>query len=109
MSETKNGKQIFSLYEVAVSIQNTVARRYSSAYWIKAELNKLNHYQHSGHSYLELVEKKEGKVIAQIRSILWRDDYQRINNTFQCVLNEPLKDGIKILEELESPGPEPES
>src|SRR5690606_15128700 len=41
--------------------------------------------------------KKDGKVIAQIRSNLWKDDYFNINNNFKRVLNEPLKDGIKIL------------
>ena len=28
---------------------------------------------------------------------MWKDDYIKINNTFQKVLKEPLKDGIKIL------------
>lgn len=97
MPEIINNKQIFSLFEVTKSIQKTIAERYKSSYWIKAELNKLNFYQHSGHCYPELVEKKDGKVIAQIRSNLWKDDYFNINNNFKRVLNEPLKDGIKIL------------
>lgn len=97
MPEIINNKQIFSLFEVTKSIQKTIAERYKSSYWIKAELNKLNFYQHSGHCYPELVEKKDGKIIAQIRSNLWKDDYFKINNNFKRVLNEPLKDGIKIL------------
>lgn len=60
-------------------------------------MNKLHHYPHSGHCYPELVEKKGGKIIAQMRSNLWRDDYIRINNSFQHILKEPLKDGITIL------------
>jgi exodeoxyribonuclease VII large subunit len=43
------------------------------------------------------VEKRNGKVIAQLRSIIWKDDYNSINNNFLKVLKEPLKDGIKIL------------
>lgn len=97
MSEKLNGKTIFSLLEVTKSIQKTIANRYQSAFWVKAEMNKLNHYQRSGHCYPELVEKKEGKVIAQISAILWKSDYQRINTNFHRVLKEPLKDGIKIL------------
>lgn len=97
MSEEINGRKIFSLLEVTKSIQKTIAKRYKSAYWIKAEMNKLNFYQRSGHCYPELVEKKDGKVIAQIRANLWRDNYQKINSNFQRVLKEPLKDGIKIL------------
>ncbi len=97
MPETINDRQIFSLFEVTRSIQKTIAERYKSSYWIKAELNKLNFYRHSGHCYPELVEKKDGKIIAQIRSTLWKGDYFNINNNFKRVLNEPLKDGIKIL------------
>ncbi len=97
MPEIINDKKIFSLFEVTKSIQKTIAERYLSSYWIKAELNKLNYYQHSGHCYPELVEKKDGKVIAQIRSNLWKSDFININNNFKRVLNEPLKDGIKIL------------
>ncbi|SDE07086.1 Exodeoxyribonuclease VII large subunit [Pricia antarctica] len=97
MSEKVNGKHIFSLLEVTKSIQKTITNRYQTAFWVKAEMNKLNHYQRSGHCYPELVEKKEGKVIAQISAILWKSDYQKINTNFQRVLKEPLKDGIKIL------------
>ncbi len=62
-----------------------------------AEMNKLNYYSHSGHCYPELVEKREGKVIAQLKSNLWKNDFERINTNFLKVLKEPLKDGIKIL------------
>jgi exodeoxyribonuclease VII large subunit len=97
MPETYHGKKVFSLLEVTRSIQKTLSDRYSTAFWVKAEMNKLNHYTHSGHCYPDLVEKKEGKVIAQIRSSLWKEDYRRVNERFLEVLKEPLKDGITIL------------
>lgn len=97
MSEVINGKKIFSLLEVTNSIKKTIADRYQSSFWVKAEMNKLNFYEHSGHCYPELVEKQNGKVIVQIKAHLWKDDYIRVNNKFQSVLKEPLKDGIKIL------------
>ena len=97
MSEIIDDRQIFSLLEVTKSVQKTLTERYKSAFWIKAELNKLNYYSHSGHCYPELVEKDNGKVIAQIKSILWRDDFYNVNQNFLKVLKEPLKDGIKIL------------
>ena len=97
MPEKVNDKTIFSLLEVTKSIQRTLADRYKSLYWIKAEMNKLNHYKHSGHCYPELVEKKDGKIVAEIRSILWKSDFERINSSFVKLLNEPLRDGITIL------------
>src|SRR5690606_8502437 len=97
MPEKLPDKVIFSLGEVAKSIQRTIAERYRQSYWIKAEMNKLNPYTHSGHCYPELVEKKEGKVVAEMRSILWNGDYQRINQRFIEITREPLKNGITIL------------
>lgn len=90
-------KKIFSLYQVARSVQRTLSDRYQSAFWVKAEMNKLNYYKHSGHCYPELVEKQDGKVIALVNSTLWNTDYLRANKAFLDLLNEPLKDGIKIL------------
>lgn len=97
MPEVTDNKTIFSLLEVTRSIQKTIADRYRSLYWIKAEMNKLNYYTHSGHCYPELVEKKDGKIVAEIRSILWKTDFNRINQQFIKLLNEPLREGITIL------------
>src|SRR5690606_8054132 len=97
MPEVIDNKTIFSLLEVTRSIQKTLADRYKSLYWVKAEMNKLNHYRHSGHCYPELVEKKNGKIVAEMRSVLWKSDYDRINQQFLKLLDEPLRDGITIL------------
>lgn len=97
MPENPAQKKIFSLLEVMKSIQNTLANRYQSSYWVKAEMNKLNYYGHSGHCYPDLVEKQDEKVIAQVKSVIWKADYVNINDKFLHVLREPLKDGIKIL------------
>jgi len=97
MSEIIQDRQVFSLLEVARSIQKTISDRYKSSYWIKAEMIRLNHYKHSGHCYPDLVEKRNGTVIAQMRANLWKKDYERISKKFLETLKEPLKDGIKIL------------
>lgn len=97
MPELVDNKTVFSLLEVSRSIQKTIAERYRSLYWIKAEMNKLNHYTHSGHCYPELVEKKDGKIVAEIRSVLWKSDYERINALFINTLGEPLREGINML------------
>lgn len=97
MPEKANDRTIFSLSEVALSIQKTLTERYTSSFWIKAEMNKLNHYPQSGHCYPDLVEKTDGKLVAEMRSTIWKDDYQRISENFLNVLHEPLKSGIKIL------------
>lgn len=90
-------KKVFSLLEVTNSIRKTITERYQRTFWVKAEMNKLNHYSYSGHCYPELVEKSAGRVVAQLRASFWRDDYIRANTRFLQTLGEPLKDGISIL------------
>lgn len=97
MPEKQNDRVIFSLSEVAASIRQTIAGRYTSSFWVKAEMNRLNRYPHSGHCYPELLERSDGKIVAEMRGNLWRDDYESVNAKFLEVLNEPLRDGITIL------------
>lgn len=97
MSENVSDKTVFSLSQVMRSIQKTIQQRYASPFWVKAEMNKLNYYKHSGHCYPDLVEKEEGKIVAEMRAILWNTDYIRVNRKFETILKEPLRDGIKIL------------
>ena len=89
--------KILSLSDLTHEIWKTIAENFTQSFWIKAEMNKLNFYRQSGHAYPELVEKEKGKVVAQMRCNLWKDDYLNINAKFLRVLKEPLKDGIKIL------------
>jgi len=97
VSEVVNDKKIFSLLEVTSSIRKTISERYQRLFWVKAEMNKLNHYSYSGHCYPELVEKVNGKVVAQMRASLWKEDFIRINENFIRTIKEPLKDGITIV------------
>lgn len=90
-------KQIFSLSQVTKSIETTLRNRYGSPFWVKAEMNRLNWYPHSGHAYPDLLEKKDGRVIAQLRGIIWKSDYDRIQASFKEQLGEPLKEGVEIL------------
>ena len=87
----------YSLLQVMTSIRTALEQYYKGQYWVMSEMNRLNHYQHSGHCYPELVEKTGTRVVAQARSIIWKNDFERINMKFLEVLKEPLRDGIKIL------------
>lgn len=97
LPELVDNKQVFTLYEVASSIRKTLAERYTSPFWIKTEINKLNIYAKSGHCFPELVDKKDGKIEAEMRATIWKTDFERINANFKKLVKEPLKDGIKVL------------
>ncbi len=93
---SQSEKQVFSLKQVVQSIQKTLEDRYTSTYWVKAEMHKMNRYP-SGHAFPELVQKEEGKIVAQITGTIWKQQLERINEAFIQVVKEPLQDGKTLL------------
>lgn len=100
MSEIIAGRKTYTLLDLAESIQRMFSSHFNRTYWVKAEMNKLNHYNQSGHCYPELLQKENGKTVAEFKSILWKNDYDRVNRLFIDQIKEPLKDGIKVLCEV---------
>jgi len=90
-------KKTFTLLQLTQSIHRAVQSAFDGRYWIVAEMNKLNFYPKSGHAYPELVEKQDGVIVAEMRANLWKNDFERINQNFIQAIQEPLKDGIKVL------------
>jgi len=56
--------------------------RYINSFWIKAEMNKLNHYPQSDIVTPTLLKKLMEKSLLKMRSTIWKDDFQRINDNF---------------------------
>lgn len=93
----KNTPKYYSLAELSASIESIIGKTYRQSYWIKAEIAKLNYYPKSGHCYPDLVEKKDGKVKAQIRGTIWAGNYNNINKKFIAETKEALNDGMTVL------------
>ena len=91
-----DSRQIFSLKQVASSIRKTLEERYQQTYWVKAEMHKLNLYP-SGHCFPELLQKENGKIVAQMNASIWKQNYQRINKNFVNVVKEPLREDSTLL------------
>ncbi len=91
-----DSRQIFTLKQVALSIKKTIEDRYHHTYWVKAEMHKLNLYP-SGHCFPELLQKEEGKILAQMNASIWSHNYQRINKKFVEVVKEPLREDSTLL------------
>lgn len=91
------GKRVFALSEITESIKRMFEKHYALPYWIRAEVSKLNYYPQSGHCYPDLVERKDGKIKAQIRGIIWRDDLINITTKFEQVTREEFREGIDIM------------
>ena len=82
MTELTAGRKTFTLLDLAESIQRMFSTHFKRTYWVKAEMNKLNYYSHSGHCYPELVQKENGKTVVEFKSILWKKDYESKNRHF---------------------------
>lgn len=88
--------QIFTLKQVVSSIRKTIEERYNREYWVKAEMHKLGQTK-AGHCYPELVQKEDGKIVAEMRGTIWKHNYDRINKRFIEVVKEPLKEDTTLL------------
>ncbi len=64
--------------------------------WIVAEIADVKSAS-SGHCYLELVEKKQDKIIARIKANVWSFQYQKIAMEFYSVTGKHLEKGMQIL------------
>ncbi|MBR1769250.1 MAG: exodeoxyribonuclease VII large subunit [Bacteroidales bacterium] len=96
-SSNKGERKILNLSELTDSLEINIRKNYPDSFRCRCEISKLNFYKYSGHAYPELVEKRDGRIVSQIRSIIWQRDFQRINAKFIQVLKEPLRDGISIV------------
>ena len=88
--------KIFTLKQVVSSIRKTIDERYKNLYWVKAEMHKLNQFP-SGHCFPELLQKEDGKILAQISGSIWKHNFERINKRFIEVVKEPLKEDTTLL------------
>lgn len=88
--------KIFTLKQVVSSIRKTIDERYKNLYWVKAEMHKLNQFP-SGHCFPELLQKENGKIVAQISGSIWKHNFDRINKRFIEVVKEPLKEDTTLL------------
>ncbi|QED37338.1 exodeoxyribonuclease VII large subunit [Antarcticibacterium arcticum] len=90
-------RQIFPLSRLTAAIENVINSHCSRIVWVKAEIVRLNYYSHTGHCFPELVEKVDGKIIAEIRGNIWKANFEAINTKFKSVLNEDLGDDMSVV------------
>lgn len=96
-SHTSAVKKHYSLSELARSLSSQIEKTYSKSYWITAEISKLNYYPQSGHCYPQLVEKKNGKIVADLKGFILKSRYQHIRNKFLEITGKEPTDGMQIL------------
>lgn len=85
-----------TLSELTFLIRETINFSLFENYWVIAEIGELKINQ-KGHCFIELIEKKEDRIVAQMRANIWAYDYRRLSLKFLKETGEFLREGIKTL------------
>jgi len=88
--------QELSLSELNLQIKKTLEEQLATSYWVVAEIAQIQ-VNHSGHCYLELVQKEENQVIAKARATIWAYSYRNISAWFSRITGNDLTVGMRIL------------
>jgi exodeoxyribonuclease VII large subunit len=91
-------QKTYSLHELMLSIQSILTKTYTGhQYWIRCEVSRISLHAQSGHCYLELIDKNDTSIVAQLRAMIWSDKYGSLCQKFESVTNTPIAGGMKIL------------
>src|SRR3954464_15113207 len=91
-------QKTYSLQELMLSVQSTLTKTYGNKqYWIRCEVSRISMHAPSGHCYLELVDKNETSIVAQLKAMIWSDKHISICRKFESITNTPLANGMKLL------------
>lgn len=83
------------LSELNLAIRDVLSESFRESLWVVAEIARVN-ANYSGHTYLDLVEKKGAETLAQAKATIWRFN-NRLLAEYADVTGQPLKPGIQVL------------
>ncbi len=85
-----------TLYQVVNYLKGLIdAQLANKLFWLKAEISNIS--SKSGHYYLDLVENRDGKIIAQCRASIWSYSVSDIKNKLGSDFDNILKKGAEVL------------
>ena len=89
-------KKTYTLTQLVDSVKSVINRTYSEhAYWVTAELVKLN--IKGGHYYLELADSVEGFNTAQMKAVIWRTQVLALQTNLGEEFKQLLQPGNRLL------------
>lgn len=86
----------YSLSELNATIREILDVTFPDTVWVVAEISEAR-CNSKGHCYLELVEKKDDSVIAQMRANIWAYAYRNISQKFEEATGETIRKGMQVL------------
>jgi len=89
---------IISLFDLTLMLESIIDDSFGGQYfWVTAEISSIN--VRRGHCYLNLIEKDPGSAFpkAEMKGIIWQNNFERLNEKFSSVTGFGLKQDINIL------------
>lgn len=87
----------YSLQELNEFLRRVVALNFNEAVWVTAEISQIGRSR--GHYYIDLLQKENDTVIAQMPAIIWSHEYKRIERTLGILTASPSLDLSTIISE----------
>ena len=91
-----NNVNYISLSELNGLIREAIEINFIDEIWLVAEIAEIR-LAGAGHCYLDLVEKRGGKIVARMRANIWKFQYERISANFFSSTGTNLQKGMKVL------------
>ena len=87
----------YSLRQLNLMVRDAIETELPDEYWVEAELSECR--EHSGHCYMELIEKdiSTNTPVARASAKCWRQTWQLVRASFERTTGEPLHAGMKVL------------
>ena len=85
-----------SLSELNSLIREAIEMNFLEEVWLVAEIAEMR-IAGAGHCYLDLVEKKNERIVARMRANIWKFQYERIATHFFASTGSNIKKGMKVL------------
>jgi len=78
-------------------VRDAIEMHLPDEYWVEAELSECR--EHSGHCYMELIEKDEhsNTPVARAAAKCWRQTWIMVKPNFERTTGTPLRAGMKVL------------
>jgi len=86
--------EILSLYELNLIIRSTIETALPETFLVTAEVARINV---KNHCFLELVDRDDENIRAQMDAVIWADRYWVVSRRFRQVTGMDLTKGIRIL------------
>lgn len=86
----------YRLSELNAAVRETLELTFPDAVWVIAEIAEARSNP-KGHCYLELVEKRDSTIIAQMKAAIWSYTYRSLAPRFEKATGERLRAGMQVL------------